>query len=75
MIKWDYEKALIHADVGDSFFIPTLNHFGLRSEIYAAARRLGMAVICKPTMQDGVLGVRTWRVLPEEKVDDDEETA
>ena len=73
MIKWDIEGALLLAEIGDSFFVPTLNHFSVRSSIYSTARKLGMAVIVKPTMQDGVLGLRTWRVLPEQVVDSDSE--
>jgi hypothetical protein len=73
VIKWDIEGALLLAEIGDSFFVPTLNHFSVRSSIYSTARKLGMAVIVKPTMQDGVLGLRTWRVLPEQVVDSDSE--
>jgi hypothetical protein len=73
VIKWDIEGALLLTEIGDSFFVPTLNHFSVRSSIYGAARKLGMTVIVKPTLQDGVLGLRTWRVLPEQVVDSDSE--
>jgi hypothetical protein len=75
MIKWDIEGALLLAEAGDSFFVPTLNHAAVRSTIYSTARKLGMAVIVRPSMQEGVLGLRTWRVLPEQVVDSGDEAA
>jgi|694.fasta_scaffold05241_2 hypothetical protein len=67
MIKWDYEEALLRLQVGDSFFIPTLKPAAMAVSIHAAAKREGLTVTCKEAINQGALGIRTWRL--KDKVD------
>jgi len=53
--------------VGDSFFIPTLDPSALSRTIHWEAKRLGVTVTCREAMNQEVLGLRTWRV--KDKVD------
>ena len=69
MITWNIEEALLRMEVGDSFFVPTLSQNRQRAAIYGAAKRVGVAVIARNTLYDGVLGVRAWRVLPGQTLD------
>lgn len=63
-LEWDVEGAIARMKVGESFFIPTLRPMDYISNIYNYARLCGIYVVCKHAMQEGVLGVRTWRVEP-----------
>lgn len=69
MVSWDVHEAMFRMQVGDSFFIPTLNPTGVIQSIYAAAREVGIDVTCHHALSHGVFGVRTWRVAPEDIAD------
>ncbi len=48
--------------VGESFFIPTLNPAPLIYSIDSSAKRVGIKVQYYITEKDGIMGVRTWRI-------------
>jgi hypothetical protein len=48
--------------VGSSFFVPCLNADKARNRIQSKMDRLGYAVIIKLVMEDGVRGLRVWRI-------------
>lgn len=48
--------------VGSSFFVPCLNDVEARDRIERKMRRLGYATINKLVIEDGVRGLRVWRV-------------
>jgi hypothetical protein len=72
MLKWNYKAALKKMEVGDSFFIPTLDLDGLMASITWAAYDIGIAVIVHRCVSSGALGLRVWRV-PDKKVGDAKE--
>lgn len=49
-------------EIGDSFFIPTLNTSGMLFNIKEAARKSETQVRCAIVVHDNMLGVRTWRI-------------
>lgn len=53
---------MMRMDVGDSFFIPTLDPMSIMIPAYATAREAKITVVCKQALTDEVLGVRVWRV-------------
>lgn len=55
-INWKNFKA------GYSFFIPCLNPKKSRKEIMQVVRRLRYDVVTKVVIEDGVRGIRVWRV-------------
>jgi hypothetical protein len=55
-INWKNFKA------GASFFIPCLNAPKSKREILKVTRRLRYKVIAKIVIEDGIQGVRVWRV-------------
>lgn len=48
-------------EVGDSFFIPGGTNAS-RSGVYNCAKNLGMKAKLRQTTEDGVDGVRVWRI-------------
>jgi hypothetical protein len=46
----------------DSFFIPTNAVEVMAYKISTAAAEYGIGVIVKPRVEDGILGVRAWRL-------------
>lgn len=48
--------------VGYSFFIPCLNPTKARKEILPVVRRLRYKVVTKVVIEEGVRGLRVWRV-------------
>jgi hypothetical protein len=48
--------------VGSSFFVPCLNDEEARERIESKMKRLGYATINKLVIEDGVRGLRVWRV-------------
>lgn len=48
--------------VGSSFFVPCLNDVEARDRVDRKMRRLGYATISKLVIEDGVRGLRVWRV-------------
>ena len=55
-INWKNFKA------GYSFFIPCLNPKKSRKEIMQVVRRLRYDVVTKVVIENGVRGIRVWRV-------------
>lgn len=47
---------------GMSFFIPCLDRKAHAKTLQKEAERLGFKVICKPVIEHGKYGLRTWRV-------------
>ena len=64
-LDWNYGEALHRMQVGDSFFIPTLDASTLIQRIKDAAVKEGIPVVCRRAITADVIGVRTWRVEPE----------
>ncbi len=48
--------------VGSSFFVPCIHDEEARARIEAKMRRLGFRVIIKVVIEDGIRGLRVWRV-------------
>jgi len=48
--------------VGSSFFVPCLNDTAARERIESKMSRLGYAVIVKLVIEDGIRGLRVWRI-------------
>lgn len=47
---------------GQSFFVPCIDEEAARKTIAGITRRLKIDVVTKVTVQDGVKGLRVWRV-------------
>lgn len=47
---------------GTSFFVPCIDSEAARRSVAEVARRLRMKVITKVVIQDGIKGLRVWRV-------------
>jgi hypothetical protein len=47
---------------GYSFFVPCINHVAARRTLRQAAERLGLTLIFKVVVVEGVKGLRVWRV-------------
>ena len=47
---------------GYSFFVPCINHKAARKTLAATAERLGIELVTKVVIEDGVKGLRVWRV-------------
>ena len=61
--RWnDKFPFLPYMQVGDSFFIPDSHKNVYRSVPYAAARKLGMTLIRRKTVENGNPGHRVWRI-------------
>ena len=48
--------------VGTSFFIPCIHAFEAREDVKKIMRRLGFKVAMKLVIEDGIRGLRVWRV-------------
>ena len=57
-----YEINWLNFKVGSSFFIPCLNARKAKKKITDDIRRLRYKVVTKIVIEDGVRGVRVWRV-------------
>jgi hypothetical protein len=49
-------------DIGDSFFVPTMKPAYLTYVIDTSAKKVGIKVKVFTRSEDGILGVRAWRV-------------
>lgn len=49
---------------GSSFFIPCIDRKGVEKWVLSEARRLKVEVLCKQVVENGVYGLRVWRVAP-----------
>lgn len=48
--------------IGTSFFIPCLNDTAARERIERKMSRLGYAILVKLVVEDGIRGLRVWRI-------------
>jgi hypothetical protein len=58
--SWIY--PFMGMDVGDSFFIPTLNSAEIIYSAMEAGKQHGIRTKAYAAMKDGIMGVRVWRV-------------
>jgi hypothetical protein len=57
-----YQLSWQDFSVGSSFFVPCLNDKAARKLIEFKMSRLGYAVIVKLVIEDGIRGLRVWRI-------------
>ena len=55
-IEWHFLKP------GTSFFIPALNCMQAKQDIGRVAKRLKMLILMQIVIEEGIRGVRVWRV-------------
>jgi hypothetical protein len=55
-INWKNFKS------GYSFFVPCLDTSAAKKEVIRVAKRLKMEVLIKIVIEDGVKGLRVWRI-------------
>jgi len=48
--------------VGTSFFVPCLNTDAAREEVLRITKRIHMPVVTKVVIEEGIKGLRVWRV-------------
>ena len=48
--------------VGHSFFVPCIDHRAAKKSVLTVAERLKMDVVIKIVIEDGIKGLRIWRV-------------
>lgn len=56
LINWKNFKR------GHSFFVPCIDTSAAKEEIAKACRRLKMEIVTKVVIEDGVKGLRVWRM-------------
>ena len=47
---------------GQSFFVPCIDHKAARKELKRITKRLKIELITKVTIEDGIKGLRVWRL-------------
>jgi len=47
---------------GLSFFVPCIDHVAAREELGRVTKRLGVEVVTKVTIEEGIKGLRVWRI-------------
>lgn len=47
---------------GYSFFVPCIDHKAAKEAVNAVSHRLRMETVTKITIEDGIKGLRVWRV-------------
>jgi hypothetical protein len=47
---------------GYSFFVPCIDHEAARAEVNRVTNRLGIKILTRVTIEEGVKGLRVWRV-------------
>lgn len=47
---------------GCTFFVPCINHKDAKDEIARVMRRFKMRVVMKVSIEDGIKGLRVWRL-------------
>lgn len=60
--KYPWEQM----DIGDSFFVPEPDAGAVRSAASAARKRLSTRYKCSKRVEDGVAGIRVWRIEDDE---------
>ena len=58
----DYQLNWPKFRIGASFFVPCLNDTDARIRIQTKMSRLGYATIIKLVVEDGIRGLRVWRI-------------
>ena len=58
LVEWDKFQP------GSSFFIPCIDRKEVERWVLSEARRLKVEVLCKQVVENGVYGLRVWRVVP-----------
>jgi hypothetical protein len=58
----DYQLKWPKFRIGTSFFVPCLNDADARRRIETKMTRLGYATIIKLVVEDGIRGLRVWRI-------------
>lgn len=58
----DYQLNWPKFRIGTSFFVPCLNDTDARIRIQTKMSRLGYATIIKLVVEDGIRGLRVWRI-------------
>jgi hypothetical protein len=48
--------------VGASFFVPCLHLAKSKETVAAVTKRLGYKVLIKPVIEEGIKGLRVWRI-------------
>jgi len=48
--------------MGASFFIPCIHAQQAKEDVRTVARRLGLKVVSKVVIEDGIRGLRIWRI-------------
>jgi acetyl/propionyl-CoA carboxylase alpha subunit len=48
--------------VGASFFVPCLHLAKSKEAVTAVTKRLGYKVLIKPVIEEGIKGLRVWRI-------------
>lgn len=46
---------------GTSFFVPCIDDIAARQQLARVTKRLGLNVVSKVVIQDGIKGLRIWR--------------
>lgn len=59
-VSYNVEWRRMHK--GYSFFVPCINVKAARKTLKATAKRLDLDLVTKVVVQDGVKGLRVWRV-------------
>ncbi len=65
MLQWDYKTVLLTMEVGESFFIPTLDATATANTVRKFAEMTGTKIACRQALCEGAYGVRVWRVNDE----------
>jgi hypothetical protein len=47
---------------GYSFFVPCIDPKGARKDLHVVTKRLGIDIITKCVVEEGIKGLRVWRV-------------
>lgn len=58
----DYKLDWPKFRIGSSFFVPCLNDTDARQRIETKMNRLGYNTIIKLVIEDGIRGLRVWRI-------------
>jgi hypothetical protein len=58
----DYNVDWTKFRIGWSFFVPCLRLRESERTVIEIAKRLGFKVVTKPVIEDGIKGLRVWRV-------------
>jgi len=62
MLKWNLDIAVGGMTVGDSFFVPCLDCASARTTLIQLGRMFKYEVTVKSWVENGIKGVRIWRL-------------